>query len=317
MSLFVLAAADPMSHVYQWVYQRAHVAESDNILWLGPLPIPLTPGGKITVVSNQIIMQVIAVLLLILLIPMFVRMRSTGDSVRDLTPRGLGNFFEAICAYLRDSVARPILGEYTDRFIPYIWTAFFYILFINLLGLLPLEPVTRGVIQSVYPHAHHGIGGAATGNMWMTGSLALCTLVMIVINGLRLGGKHYLAHFCPGPLWLAPLLVPVEIVGLGAKIFALTVRLFANMVAGHVLLAVLLSFISLSYLALGAGAAAGIGLVVVLVSVAFNLLEIFVAFLQAFIFTFLTTLFIGQAIVFHHDHEHEEHGHGEMEHAHV
>jgi F-type H+-transporting ATPase subunit a len=132
--------------------------------------------------------------------------------------------------------------------------------------------------------------------------------MMVIVNGLRLGGVHYLAHFCPGPLWLAPLLVPVEIVGLGAKIFALTVRLFANMVAGHVLLAVLMSFISLSYTGLGAGAATGIGIVVVLVSVTFYLLEIFVAFLQAFIFTFLTTLFIGQAVVIHHEHE-DEHAH--------
>ncbi|MFQ5495087.1 MAG: F0F1 ATP synthase subunit A, partial [Phycisphaerae bacterium] len=102
------------------------------------------------------------------------------------------------------------------------------------------------------------------------------------------------------------LLVPVEIIGLFAKIFALAVRLFANMVAGHVLLAVLLSFIGTSYLALGAAPATGIGALVVAVSVAFNLLEIFVAFLQAFIFTFLTTLFIGQAVVFHHDHGPEE-----------
>lgn len=319
MNFVALAAANPLDHVFQWVYQRAHVAESDNTIWLGPIAIKLTPGGEISIVSNQIIMQVLAVLLLILLIPRFARLRSTGDSVHDLTPRGFGNFFEAICAYLRDTVARPILGEYTDRFISYIWTAFFYILFINLLGLLPLEPLTRGLVQRVYPDAHHGIGGAATGNMWMTGSLAFCTLVMIVINGLRLGGRHYIAHFCPGPLWLAPLLVPVEIVGLVAKIFALTVRLFANMVAGHVLLAVLLSFISLSYLALGTGAALGIGILVTLTSVAFNLLELFVAFLQAFIFTFLTTLFIGQAIVFHHEHEdeHDEEGHRAAEHAHA
>ncbi len=319
MKFAALAAADPMDHVYQWVYQRAHIWESDAILPLGPIEIPFTPGGNVTLVSNFVIMQILAALLLILLIPMFARLRNTGDHVGDLTPRGFGNFFEAICAYLRDTVARPILGEHTDRFISYIWTAFFYILFVNLLGLLPLEPLTRGLVKSVYPDAHHGIGGSATGSMWVTGTLAVCTLVMIVVNGLRLGGRHYLAHFCPGPLWLAPLLIPVEIVGLVAKIFALTVRLFANMVAGHVLLAVLLSFISLSYAALGTGAAAGIGFVVVLTSVAFNLLEIFVAFLQAFIFTFLTTLFIGQAVVFHHEHEHEheEHGHGAAEAAHT
>ena len=106
---------------------------------------------------------------------------------------------------------------------------------------------------------------------------------------------------------MAPLLVPVEIVGLVAKVFALCVRLFANMVAGHVLLAVLLSFIGL----MGArsfAAGLGVGVTVVLASVAFNMLELFVAFLQAFIFTFLTTLFIGQAIMFNHDRQGEEQG---------
>ncbi len=302
----LLAAANPMDHVFQWVYQRAHVTDADNVF---------TPNGTITVVSNHIIMQIIAVLLLILLIPTFARMRSTGDSVSDLTPRGFGNFFESICAYLRDSVARPILGEHTDRFIPYIWTAFFYILFINLLGLLPLEPLTKGLVHGVYPHAHHGFGGAATGNIWVTGTLAACTLVMVIINGLRYNGMDYVKHFFQGPIFVAPLIAFLEVIGLLAKSFALTVRLFANMVAGHVLLAVLLSFISLSYMALGAGAAMGIGLVVVLTSVAFNLLELFVAFLQAFIFTFLTTLFIGQAVVIPHEHE-EHHGHAEVEHAH-
>ena len=160
----------------------------------------------------------------------------------------------------------------------------------------------------MFPDAHHGFGGSATGNIWVTASLATCTLLMVIVNGLRLGGKHYVAHFCPGPLWLAPLLVPVEIIGLVAKMFALAVRLFANMVAGHVLLAVLMGFISLSYVALGLAGGLGVGLIVVLVSTAFNLLEVFVAFLQAFIFTFLTTLFIGQAVNVHHEHGHEEHG---------
>jgi len=299
MNGVILAASDPLNHVYQWIYQKVHVTDANTIL---------TPGGEITLVSNHVIMQLIAVLLLVLMIPTFARMRESGDAIRDLTPRGFRNFFESICAYFRDTVARPILGEHTDRFIPYIWTAFFYVLFVNLLGLLPLEPLTRSLIKGVYPDAHHGFGGSATGNIWVTGTLAACTMGMIVINGLRLGGVHYLAHFCPGPLWLAPLLVPVEIIGLAAKIFALAVRLFANMVAGHVLLAVLMSFIGLSYAAMGAAAAAGIGIVIVVVSVAFNLLEIFVAFLQAFIFTFLTALFIGQAVVVHHDHHDAEHG---------
>lgn len=297
MERAILAASNPMDHVFQWAYLKAHWFSGENAVG----PFVLTPGGEITVVSNLIVMQIIATLLLMLVIPRCIRVAGTGDAVRDLTPHGFGNFFESICSYLRDSVARPILKEHTDRFIPYIWTAFFYVLFINLLGLLPLEPLTRGLVHKIYPDAHHGIGGAATGSLWVTATLAVCTLVMIVVNGLRFGGMQFIVHFCPGPIWLAPLLVPVEIIGLGAKIFALAVRLFANMVAGHVLLAVLMGFIFSSYAALGVWPATGIGLLVVSVSVAFNLLELFVAFLQAFIFTFLTALFIGQAVVFHHD----------------
>lgn len=314
MSVHLLASSDPLSHVYQWVYQRLPITGSDN---------PFTPGGSVTLVSNHIIMQIIAVLLLVLVIPRCASVRSSGDAVRDLTPRGFRNFFEAICSYLRETVAKPVLGEHTDRFIPYIWTAFYYILFINLLGLLPLEPLTKGLVRSVYPDAHHGVGGSATGNIWVTGSLAACTLFMIVFNGLRYNGMTYVKHFFQGPVFIAPLIAFLEVVGLVAKCFALTVRLFANMVAGHVLLAVLLSFIGASYVALGAGAATGIGIAVALTSIAFNLLELFVAFLQAFIFTFLTTLFIGQAVVIHHEHgdehAHEGHhgGHAAANHAHA
>jgi F-type H+-transporting ATPase subunit a len=124
----------------------------------------------------------------------------------------------------------------------------------------------------------------------------------------------YIAHFCPGPLWLAPLLVPVELLGLLAKIFALSVRLFANMLAGHILLAVLLSFIGTGVGMLAAGGGYAVVGVVTMVaslagSIAINMLELFVAFLQAFIFAFLTTLFIGQAVnIEHHGDEHEEGG---------
>jgi F-type H+-transporting ATPase subunit a len=154
------------------------------------------------------------------------------------------------------------------------------------------------------------LGGTATGNIWVTATLALMTMAMMVVNGVRLGGTAYIAHFFPGPWWLKPLLGIVEVIGLVAKVFALAVRLFANMIAGHILLAVLLSFI----LAAGAkstGLGLGVGLVVVASSVAINFLELFVAFLQAFIFTFLTTLFIGMSVVFHHDDHHEDaHAHG-------
>lgn len=286
----LLASSDPMSHVYQWIYLKQGEG-----------------AAGFTILSNHTIMQVIAALLLILLVPRFVKLRDTGDAVSDLTPRGLGHLVESICHYLREEVARPILGPYTDRFVPYVWSVFFYVLVVNLLGLLPLEPLTRSVTHRLFD-AHHGIGGSATGNIWVTGTLAGTTFFMVVFNGLRLGRLHYIAHFCPGPLWLAPLLVPVELIGLVAKMFALCVRLFANMVAGHVLLAVLAGFIAAAYHAFGWIGGTGVGAVVVVVSIAFNLLELFVAFLQAFIFTFLTVLFIGQAIVFQHN-GHEEGAH--------
>ena len=284
----LLASGSPLNHVVDHVYVE---------------------GGGLTWLSSHVIMQILAAGLLILLLPRFARMRETGDAVEDLTPRGAGNFFESICNYLRNEVARPTLGEHTDRFITYIWSAFFYVLFCNLLGLLPLEALTRPVMRAAFG-SEHGFGGSSTGNMWVTGTLASCTLIMILVNGLRIGGMHFVAHFCPGPLWLAPLLIPVEIIGLIAKIFALCVRLFANMVAGHVLLAVLMGFI----FTVGATSAAGgfgVGVVVIVVSVAFYMLELFVAFLQAFIFTFLTTLFISQAIVFDHNGHGEAHGHAE------
>lgn len=266
----------------------------------------LTPGGRITLLDNHIVMILVAGLLLMLFLPLSVRKRRGTDPVGSLVPAGPANMIEAICEYLREEIARPNLGEHTDRFIKYIWTVFFFILTMNLLGLLPIGPVA-----SLLGSRH--LGGAATGNVWVTGAMAVLTLIMMVVNGIRFGGKHYFAHFCPGPLWLAPLLIPVEIVGLFARIFALTVRLFANMVAGHVLLAVLLSFILGAGTASGAAAGVGVAIPSVLGSVAINVLEIFVAFLQAFIFTFLTTLFIGQSVVFHHG---DDHGHHEGAGAH-
>ena len=256
---------------------------------------PLTPGGTITVFSDQIAMIALAGVLLIALVPMLVRRRRGASGVDALVPAGSANMLEAVCDYLRKEVAEPALHEHADRFVKYIWSVFFFVLTVNILGLLPIPAVSN-------LFGTH-LGGTATGNIWMTATMAVMTMAMMVVNGLRLGGTAYLAHFCPGPLWMAPLLVPVEIIGLFAKVFALAVRLFANMIAGHILLAVLLSFI----MAAGeksTGFGLGIGAIVVSGSVAINLLELFVAFLQAFIFTFLTTLFIGMSVVLHHDEGH-------------
>jgi F-type H+-transporting ATPase subunit a len=292
-----MAAENPLSHIIQHP-----VAGFQKPADLGVL----TPDGVVTLLSDQILMMILAGLLLVLFVPRLVRRRAGDDPIGRLVPTGWGNFFETACQYLRKEVAEPVLGPHTDRFIPYVWSAFFFVLTVNLLGLLPIAQV------SALFGLH--LGGTATGNIWVTATLALLTLAMMVVNGLRFGGMDYIRHFCPGPLWLAPLLVPVEIIGLGAKTFALAVRLFANMIAGHILLGVLLGLIFTAAAALGAGGGLAIGLVVVLGSVAIMLLETFVAFLQAFIFTFLTALFIGMSVNVHHEggHEHEgagAHGH--------
>ena len=253
---------------------------------------PMIQRNGYTLLDSHIVMLMLAGLLLVLLLPVWVRRRRGTDAVGSLVPTGPGNAVEAICEFLRNKVAQPALHHHTDRFIKFIWTVFFFIFTVNLLGLLPISGLR-------FLGAH--LGGTATANPWITGTMAAITLGMIVINGLRLGGKQFLAHFSPGPWWLSWMLVPIEVIGLVARIFALTVRLCANMIAGHVLLAVLLSFI---FQAAAKGIAAGLGVTVpvVLGSVAITLLEMFVALVQAFVFTFLTTLFIGQAVVFHHGH---------------
>ncbi len=288
----LLASGSPVDHVVQ------------HQLWTMPLDLgfPFTPKGEITLLSDQLVMMMVAGFLLVVVLPGLIRKRRGSDEIGCLVPSGFANFIESICQYLRKEVAEPSLQEHTDRFIKYIWSVFFFVLTINLLGLLP--------IAAISPFFGTHIGGTSTGNIYVTTTLALLTMFMMVANGLRLGGMHYIAHFCPGPLWLAPLLVPVELIGLAAKIFALAVRLFANMMAGHILLAVLVGFILTAGTAMGTGGGLAIAVPVILASVAITMLEIFVAFLQAFIFTFLTALFLGMSVVFHHDdHGAEAHGH--------
>lgn len=257
---------------------------------------------QLTLLSNHIIMLAVAAVLLMVFLPRWVRPNPGGDEVRRLTPSGMRNCIEYICELLREQFFRPNLGRYTDAFAPYLWTAFFFILTCNILGLLPLEPITKAIFG-------RGVYGTATGNIWVTGTLATCTLAMIVVNGLRLHGMSYVKHFFMGPFPINCLIAVLEVIGLVAKAFALSIRLFANMCAGHILLAILVSFIAMAG---AAGAAIGLAIAVpvVLGSVAIYGLELLVAFLQAFIFTFLSCVFIGAAVNLHHEEHGEGHGEG-------
>jgi F-type H+-transporting ATPase subunit a len=290
MSLLIAAESNPLSHVLQ---HRLIAPETG-------LETPFI--DQFTLVSNQSIMQIVAAVLVVMLMTKAARMRRDGDELARLVPRGFGNAIEFICQMLRERVARPALGAHTDQFIPYIWSAFFFVLTCNLLGLIPLMDWMKPFVGKNY----HYFGGTSTGNIMVTAALALTTLFMIVYNGLRLHGMEYVKHFFVGPPYLAWFIAFLELVGLGAKIFALAMRLCANMVAGHILLAVLVSFVAMALGALGTAGGLAVTVPVFLGTVAINFLEIFVALLQAFIFTFLTAMFIGQAVVLHHDEAHED-----------
>lgn len=242
----------------------------------------VTAGG-LRLMSKHVFVQLAVVsLLCVVLASAFAR--------RVLVPRGVRNAVEAVCIYFREQVARPNLKEHTDTFIPYIWTVFFFVAGCNVAGMIPFS-------------------ATATGNIWVTATLAVVTMLLVVINGLRYQGRHYVEHFFPGPAALKPLMGVLEIMGLFTKGFALAVRLFANMIAGHILIAVLMDLIGRAADGMGTGGGLAVAAVIVPSLVALNLLELFVALLQGFIFTFLTCLFLGQAInIEHHDGHHEEHG---------
>jgi F-type H+-transporting ATPase subunit a len=191
------------------------------------------------------------------------------------SPGRVGHLIEMAILFIRDGIARPNIGEHGSRFVPYLLTTFLFILFCNLLGLVPY-------------------GSTATGNISVTAGLALMAFAMIQVAGVREYGlvKH-LRHLVPQgvPLWLVPIMIVVEIFGMLAKPFALCIRLFANMTGGHV---VILSLIGLIFIM------KNIWFVVAPVSVGFALfiylLELLVAFIQAYIFTMLTSLFIGMSV---------------------
>jgi len=236
-------------------------------------------------ISNHVLMLGLAALLMLLVFPFVARSKS-------LVPTGFRNLIESVLQYLREQVARPVLHDATDKFMPFLWTVFFLILFANLLGALPIN----ALITAVTGHPAH-VGGTATGNIAVTAGLALCAFFAVHVYGMmEQGVGPYWKSFVPHvPAALYPLMLLLEIVGALVKPFALAIRLFANMIAGHIVLAIILGFTTL--LAHGVnGMSVGVSFASVLGSTFISLLELFVCFLQAYIFTYLTTLFLGMAV---------------------
>lgn len=192
-------------------------------------------------------------------------------------PKGLAGFMEPVILFVRDEIAVPNIGKReSEKYMVYLLTVFFFILLNNLLGLVPIFPGASNV----------------TGNIAVTMTLALFTLIITNINGTKDYWKHIFAT--PGvPIFVLPILILVEIIGIFTKPFALMVRLFANITAGHIIILSLVSIIFIFKSSTYAVISVPFGLFM-------SMLEILVAFLQAFIFTMLSALFIGMAVQKHH-----------------
>lgn len=234
---------------------------------------------------------------------------------RYLTKGRFSQIVEVLVLLLRDQFIRPQLGEQTNKFLPFLLTLFFFILVNNLLGLVPLLDIQHLFGHFVLGDSHWAVvGGTPTGRITTNAALALVAFLVWTVAGIKSNGViGWLKHFMAGAPWyVAPIVIVVEVIGMLVKPTALTIRLFANMTAGHVLLAALVGFSGLAFAGfLGDGGSAGgwagamgITLVSLASSTVILFLELFVAFLQAFVFTFLTTVFIAQMV--HHDHDHDE-----------
>jgi F-type H+-transporting ATPase subunit a len=253
------------------------LADFDPLLPIVSKPIFTFPIGRWEIaVSNHMFTVTIAMMLLLVAIPLATRSRRP-------VPKGLRNLVESVCVFLREQLAMPILHGRTDRYIGFVWTVFFFVLSLNLLGMIPIE---QAVVLLTGKEIR--LGGPATANIWVTGAMAIIAFFMTHISGIREQGLwHYIVNFTPPvPMWLKPFIYLLEIISSFVKPFTLAIRLFANMIAGHMVLAALLGLI-LIFKSYGVAVASVLGVVVL------SFIELLIAFLQAYVFTLLSTLYIG------------------------
>lgn len=277
----MLAAATPVDHVI-----------SHQLFEIGPIPF-----------TNHMLMMLITAAIMLAIFPRMARNYP-------LVPTGFRNLFETSLEWVREGLARPVLHDHTDRFLPFVWTLFFFLLINNLLGMLPLS--TLGGLATGNSH----LFGTATTNISVTAALALVSFVVTHAAGLVEQYRHLLHEgrsagsaaaaapvryirsmmpHIPGLLGIVmlPLFLLLEvIIAPLVRPFALCMRLFANIMGGHVLLAAILMMIP----AIDTVGSGGLALVGIAACVAFSCLELLVAILQAYVFTFLTCLFIGSAV---------------------
>ncbi|GHB58903.1 ATP synthase subunit a [Persicitalea jodogahamensis] len=252
-------------------YQGYHLIHGDSE--------EIVPADESRTVYDLSITKNVASMLLsaIILVLIFGSVASAYNNRKGKAPRGFQSAMEVLILFIRDEVVKPNIGPNYQKYLPYMLTLFFFILVNNLLGLLP---------------------GAAnvTGNIAITMTLAVITFLIVHFNS----NKHYWMHLVKPtgvPLALLPIMIPVEIVGVFMKPFSLMIRLFANMTAGHI---ILLSLFGLIFIFKSIFVAP----VVSAFALFMNFIEIMVAFIQAFIFTLLSAMYIGSAIEDNHEADH-------------
>jgi len=268
LTSFLLTAQDtalvtqPIQKEDNWIIH--HILDHDFITFP---PIQLGSFSLDLSITNKVFMMMISAFILIVILTL-----AAQSNKKNIVPKGFGNFIEMIVIFLRDEIVIPTMGEGGQKLLPFFSTMFLFILTCNLLGLVPFMTT-------------------ATGNVSITAGLAIITFVMIQILGIKNNGFiGYFKSMVPSgiPIFVLPVMIIVEFLGMLTKPFALCIRLFANMTAGHV---VILALIGLIF-SLGYGATP--------VSISFALfievLEILVSLLQAYIFTILSALFIGMAV---------------------
>lgn len=255
-------------------YDENHNVVEYNGYKLDHNHIYLADSGKavfdLSITKNVAMLLINAALLLFV----FLAVAKGYKNNKGRAPKGIQSFFEPIIVFVRDEVVKPNIGHHYEKFLPYLLTLFFFILFGNLLGLLP------------------GAGNL-TGNIAVTLTLALLTFIITNVSG----NKAYWAHifWTPGvPLPLRLVILPVEIIGIFTKPISLTIRLFVAITAGHI---VLLALICLTFIFGSVWVGFGSSIIVLFIS----LIELLVAGIQAYVFTLFTSLYIGMAIA---DHDH-------------
>lgn len=276
---------------YRYALVEGHVTAVDELGF-----VIEQNGHHVSILDISITKNVLTMLLVFaLMLWMFISIAKAYTRRPGQAPKGLQSFMEPIIMFVRDDVAKASIGEKKyERYMPYLLTAFFFIWISNMLGLIPFLP-----------------GGAnLTGNIAVTATLAVFTFIITTLSGNAHYWRHMLAM--PGvPVGILVLLTPIEILGMFLRPFVLMIRLFANITAGHI---IALAFFSLIFVFGKGGESLGAGLGVAVVSVAFTVfmmvMELLVAFLQAYVFTLLSAIYIGSAVEEgHHEEHHADHAH--------